>query len=148
MWEIGPQNRQTKEYISQCVNCTIDSVNKFIVHLSLTDCPKAAYINNVVIKFNSSEIFALLNIARSNRFQTRRFMAKKFELLHTISISLTSITRLLAKFSLSYYVAKCKPLLSDKHKIARTTFARMNNKQPIEYWRTFMYTDECMSKCY
>ncbi|CAL5970620.1 DDE_superfamily endonuclease domain-containing protein [Hexamita inflata] len=61
---------------------------------------------------------------------------------------LTTVSRLLTKFSLSYYVAKMKPKLTEKHKLERLNFARMNLKQPIEYWRTFLYTDECCSKCY
>ncbi|CAL6080330.1 DDE_superfamily endonuclease domain-containing protein [Hexamita inflata] len=63
-------------------------------------------------------------------------------------MSLTTVSRLLAKFSLSFYVAKIKPKLIEKHKLESLNFARMNLKQPIEYWRTFLYTDECCSKCY
>ncbi|CAL6018702.1 Transposase_Tc1-like protein [Hexamita inflata] len=36
----------------------------------------------------------------------------------------------------------------EKHKLERLNFARMNLKQPIEYWRTFLFTDECCSKFY
>ncbi|CAL6105311.1 Hypothetical_protein [Hexamita inflata] len=63
-------------------------------------------------------------------------------------MSLTTVSRLLAKFSLSFYVAKIKPKLTEKHKLESLNFARMNLKQPIEYWRTFQYTDEYRSKCY
>ncbi|CAL6076051.1 Transposase_Tc1-like protein [Hexamita inflata] len=66
----------------------------------------------------------------------------------TTSMSLTTVSRLLAKFSLSFYVAKIKPKLTEKHKLESLNFARMNLKQPIEYWRTFQYTDEYRSKCY
>ncbi|CAL6055935.1 Transposase_Tc1-like protein [Hexamita inflata] len=63
-------------------------------------------------------------------------------------MSLTTVSRLLAKLSLSFYVAKIKPKLTEKHKLESLNFARMNLKQPIEYWRTFQYTDEYRSKCY
>ncbi|CAL5974824.1 Transposase_Tc1-like protein [Hexamita inflata] len=75
-------------------------------------------------------------------------MAEKYQALRGISMSLTTVSRLLAKFSLSFYVAKIKPKLTGKHKLESLNFARMNLKQPIEYWRTFQYTDEYRSKCY
>ncbi|CAL5991083.1 Conserved_hypothetical protein [Hexamita inflata] len=89
-----------------------------------------------------------LNIARANRFQSRRFITQRYQALRGITISLTSVSRILAKYSLSYYIAKCKPLLTDIHKKARMDFSRMNYHQPLEYWRTFMYMDECCSRCY
>ncbi|CAL6023866.1 DDE_superfamily endonuclease domain-containing protein [Hexamita inflata] len=130
------------------MKCSLSTVYRLLDHIEETGRLEAIYLYHGVVKFDKAETCVLLNIARANRFQSRRFIAQRYQALRGITISLTSVTRILAKYSLSYYIAKCKPLLTDIHKKARMDFSRMNYHQPLEYWRTFMYTDECCSRCY
>ncbi|CAL5985652.1 DDE_superfamily endonuclease domain-containing protein [Hexamita inflata] len=130
------------------MKCSLSTVYRLLDHIEETGRLEAIYLYNGVAKFDKAETCVLLNIARANRFQSRRFITQRYQALRGITISLTSVSRILAKYSLSYYIAKCKPLLTDIHKKARMDFSRMNYHQPLEYWRTFMYTDECCSRCY
>ncbi|CAL5994304.1 Transposase_Tc1-like protein [Hexamita inflata] len=130
------------------MKCSLSTVYRLLDPIEETGRLEAIYLYNGVVKFDKAETCVLLNIARANRFQSRRFIAQRYQALRGITISLTSVTRILAKYSLSYYIAKCKSLLTDIQKKARMDFSRMNYHQPLEYWRTFMYTDECCSRCY
>ncbi|CAL6059522.1 Transposase [Hexamita inflata] len=95
----------------------------------------------IIVSENLTKLrFRVVKYRQSHRFETRRIIAEKYQALRGISMSLTTVSRLLAKFSLSFYVAKIKPKLTEKHKLESLNFARMNLKQPIEYWRTFQYT--------
>ncbi|CAL5970231.1 Hypothetical_protein [Hexamita inflata] len=53
-----------------------------------------------------------------------------------------SLTTYLVSWQIQFKLLCCqdKAKLTEKHKLESLNFARMNLKQPIEYWRTFQYT--------
>ncbi|CAL5981823.1 Homeobox-like_domain superfamily [Hexamita inflata] len=111
MWETGPQTVATKKQIASCLQCSLQTVYSILKHLEVTGKLEASHADNSIKKFDQAEIFALVNVAKANRFESRRVIAEKYYALRGISMSLTTVSRLLAKFSLlSHYVVKSQEL--------------------------------------
>ncbi|CAL5991927.1 Transposase_Tc1-like protein [Hexamita inflata] len=116
-------------------------------HFEVTGKLEASHADNSVRKFDQAEIFALLNIARaidSKLDESQLKNTKPFVEFPCLQ------QRYLVSWpnSVQASMLQDKAKLTEKHKLESLNFARMNLKQPIEYWRTFQYTDEYRSKCY
>ncbi|CAL6000635.1 Hypothetical_protein [Hexamita inflata] len=116
-------------------------------HFEVTGKLEASHADNSVRKFDQAEIFALLNIARaidSKLDESQLKNTKPFVEFPCLQQRISSPGQIQFKL----LCCQIKPKLTEKHKLESLNFARMNLKQPIEYWRTFQYTDEYRSKCY
>ncbi|CAL6075655.1 Homeobox-like_domain superfamily [Hexamita inflata] len=102
IWEVGPQNRRTKDYMARYMKVSIQTVNHFVKRLRETgscQVQRAAYNAK---KYGHAEVLALAEIVRTHRFQTREFVAREFKKTTGKKISMSSLTRLLQKHADGY----------------------------------------------
>ncbi|CAL5984856.1 Homeobox-like_domain superfamily [Hexamita inflata] len=102
IWEVGPQNRRTKDYMARYMKVSIQTVNHFVKRLRETgscQVQRAAYNAK---KYGHAEVLALAEVVRTHRFQTREFVAREFKKATGKKISMSSLTRLLQKHADGY----------------------------------------------
>ncbi|CAL6113447.1 Hypothetical_protein [Hexamita inflata] len=108
-------------------------------HFEVTGKLEASHADNSVRKFDQAEIFALLNIARAIDSKLDESQLKNTKpFVEFPCLQQRYLVSWPNSVQASMLLRQSQNL--EKHKLESLNFARMNLKQPIEYWRTFQYT--------